>query len=173
MEESRKAYLAGFVDGEGCISSYKHGQSGYYFSKLNVGNVDPRPLLIFREHYGGWLGIRTRYTQNPKHSVYYEWRGSGHKLSYILKDLMPYLVTRKLEAKLAIKLMETSSVEEQKSIHEKLQAVKRNRGRLARRAAKSKLQALPPSPRSGIRLPDGRREEVGRYHGYRGGSRSS
>jgi hypothetical protein len=122
------AYLAGFVDGEGCIRSYCHGQSGCYYPLLIISQVDPAPLLWIHGIWGGLL----REQKNPNYSTGGIWRlrFSGYAAIPVLRGIHPYLKVKQPQAALAISLMtrvDRWDHEIQARIHRRLSELKRVR----------------------------------------------
>ena len=111
MKKTDLAYLAGILDGEGCIHIGKwigqEGQLPRYRLAVQISMVDKVPLLLARFAFGGYLRLRKR--KNDKWKPLWEWGvGSGSAVE-CLKDLMPYLHTKKAEAELAIKFQESKN----------------------------------------------------------------
>ena len=93
------AYMAGFFDGEGYVGissdkpAWKNG-GVYYRMRVNVTQKDPTVLLSFRKIYGGTL-------HKGKDGVW-KWYIDGKKGCVFLSDMMPYLIIKKEQAKLAL-----------------------------------------------------------------------
>lgn len=104
--EIRLAYLAGFVDGEGCIAivrrrhKRKNCDFWTYEPQLVVVNKDRRPLEMFVKEFGGWLF---------KGSVpdTYQYRLSFNNLKTAMERLLPYLVTKRERAALLLEFYST------------------------------------------------------------------
>lgn len=102
------SYLAGFFDGEGCIyinkfqDKRKHCRTKYQFAlAVSVSNVDPRPLRLFRENFGGY--IRKKPQKNhPKWRIAWEWKASSNAAEVFLQHALPYFINKKEEAELAL-----------------------------------------------------------------------
>lgn len=101
--EAEKGYLAGIIDGEGCIGFYRrrNGKQGYYVYAMNVTIANSSPRLE------RWLGDKFpnrfyRQKQNPtewtKKEVY-RWSLSGsQQVMQFLKEIEPYLVIKRRQA---------------------------------------------------------------------------
>jgi len=86
--ETNLAYLAGFFDGEGCITV----RPGRRTFTLTVVQVDPRPLELFRQTFGGRVAERSKPT-SPNHQQVYRWDiYAGSWL--VLNALRPYLIVK-------------------------------------------------------------------------------
>lgn len=94
------AYLAGILDGEGCLRVSKNHQanmtSPFYQSAVQVGMQDYRVLEMFKRAFGGSV-----YKERVVHGrlPVYRWRiNSKRGTIKLLKKLLPYLVTKKEQA---------------------------------------------------------------------------
>ena len=100
MTEQEKAYLAGIIDGEGCLrlskSSRPNNKCAYHIS-IVIANTSV--------HLFDWLNVRIpgkMYTSRQNHE---KWRGCYHwtltgtnQCLYFLKQIEPYLVIKKEQA---------------------------------------------------------------------------
>jgi hypothetical protein len=109
--ESDKAYAAGFLDGEGCVSLYRrerteHGRHGdYWTAQVGIAQVDPTPLLWLAERWGGYFrasGVRRQST----HRQAYELQWHGRNAGVLLADLLPYLQVKKVQAEALLRFIE-------------------------------------------------------------------
>ena len=112
------SYIAGIFDGEGWItvSCWKNSKkkmaqwSNHYVRyQLVVGIANTYFPLIHQinEQLGGDLFINdSAHRRDPKNRVVYTWRLSSQKAANFLAIVMPYLIVKKDEAVLAIKLQE-------------------------------------------------------------------
>jgi hypothetical protein len=91
--EIKLAWAAGFIDGEGCISIYH--QRGYYLV-LTVSQKSKKPLLELQKIFGGKL-------YNVRNKKYWMWTLWGENAVPALVEMLPFLVLKKEQAKLAIK----------------------------------------------------------------------
>lgn len=101
------AYVAGIVDGEGCISifrSRKQAKSGRYQwlthqLVLTVANLDINLLNSLREAYGGGLhGVRY---PDP-----HQWSVTGEAAEEVIRLIKPWLIVKAEQAKLALEFQE-------------------------------------------------------------------
>lgn len=107
-KEHQLAWLAGFADGEGCIhigkainrrgsQSWTHYQLTFHVSQKTRSSV-----ARFRDFFGGGtLGVEYR-----KGKPYWYWRACSAFASEVLKQLLPFLFTKKEEAENAIAFQE-------------------------------------------------------------------
>lgn len=108
MNPAELAWLAGFLDGEGCIGIYKHKTniSRGHQLRVSVTNTDLPSLLKFKHAFGGGL-----WEQGRKGSLgnkpCWEWQATGPVAEAALRQLMPYLVTKAPQAHVAIRFRQT------------------------------------------------------------------
>lgn len=107
------AYLAGIIDGEGSIyignfSSNKKTGSLYYQTNMEVSNTDEALIDWLIENIGG---RKNKYTQKqlPKNSRrdVYRWIVSGELLTHLCHLLLPYLIIKKRQCEIMIKMRKT------------------------------------------------------------------
>lgn len=99
MEDSdhRAAWTAGFIDGEGTISINQKRrpdrQAPVNTIYVSVDQVDPRPLQLLRDWWGGSLGL---YEQRcpEKHRPRWVWRISGAACNTMLQEIRPFLTVK-------------------------------------------------------------------------------
>lgn len=104
--ETRFAYLAGFFDGEGNIRIAFNGQGGRrsHYLRISVTQVDPAPLRLLQEAFGGYLYARKErdaldgYNRRPQ----WEWVHAGPRAARALQSLLPYLVVKAEAARLGL-----------------------------------------------------------------------
>lgn len=111
MQAKNSGYMAGIIDGEGCISIYimrprKKGKH-VYRTALGVScyQSDERLMKWIVEHYGGKY-----YQHNMDNStrIGFSWRGpTGAKLELFLLEIIPYLIVKKDQALLALEYLRT------------------------------------------------------------------
>jgi len=106
------AYLAGIVDGEGCI------HIGYYFNKsqnrsvyhslLQITSTDKCLIDWLTEIFGGHYSVYTE-AQTPKNSTLkpYNWKASGERLTHLCELLIPYAIIKKEQLKIMLEFRRT------------------------------------------------------------------
>lgn len=95
MNSERLAYMAGIVDGEGCITI--HSTRGYFGLEIYVVNTY-KPLLDWVESlFGG-----ATYLHKVKTSPRWDWQIRGKDAQDLLITLLPYLIVKRNQAELAI-----------------------------------------------------------------------
>ena len=97
-------YLAGFIDGEGCItierklSNKKH----YATPAVLITNSHFGILDAIRAQYGGYISYRPAHGKNRE-----TWRWSIHArmARRLLKDIYPYLIVKKSQAEIVMGML--------------------------------------------------------------------
>ncbi len=93
------SYLAGFFDGEGCISILKTTKKDWnpsYFLQAQIGQKYGDTLVWVKENFGGNM-----YTARDQ-----TWIVTNYKAYEFIKLIAPYLKYKKPQAELAIKFYE-------------------------------------------------------------------
>lgn len=109
MKERHWSYLAGLIDGEGTIQINKTKKS--FSIRVKIGNTDVRIMHWLIEHFGGVYYTETRSSE--KHRVLYQWRIKGSKnTENLLLGLLPYLVIKGEQAKIALRYLGATTTEE-------------------------------------------------------------
>jgi len=102
LSETDKAYLAGILDGEGCISF--GSRAGKYLTvTLQVTNTNFELIkwLIGHLGAGNWYGYAPRVgNRRPC----YLWSVAGKRATDIIRQVLPYLVLKRPQAELTIAL---------------------------------------------------------------------
>ena len=128
-------YLAGIVDGEGCItrqvSRTKNGQSVHPVITVSNGH---RPLLEYLQTATGFGNIRSAHGKNSTLNPAFNWSTQKRQDVYtLLTSLLPLLIVKKKQALLALALLKLkSNSEEAKQLSEDLIKCNTRRGKWAR-----------------------------------------
>ena len=102
------AYIAGFLDGEGCFSLVprkKGGKVNGYFVRVNVVNTNRAIIVWMREIFGGNLYMRKRQKKN--HKVAWSLTLSEVQAGALLRRVLPYLRVKQQQAKLLLAYRES------------------------------------------------------------------
>jgi hypothetical protein len=95
-------YIAGFFDGEGCIGINKISEKRQHRVEVQITNTCKEQLEACSFFYGGNV-----YHVNRKKEAHYKdvfgWIIADKQAELFLKDVMPFLVTKKEQARIALK----------------------------------------------------------------------
>ena len=101
MDEKILSYMAGIIDGEGCIAI--NGSERKQQLVITVANSSELLIQWITLHFGGHVGID--YRENEKHRNSYWWRLYGHATEPFLKSILPYLIIKKPQAELVLEFL--------------------------------------------------------------------
>ena len=93
-------YLAGFFDGEGCITT--GGGHDLPHLRVAVAQVDQAILVEFKQWFGGNIYLLTAGIPHRRDS--YQWVIGGKPAAKCLGQLLPYLQQKQQQARLGIEL---------------------------------------------------------------------
>jgi hypothetical protein len=114
-----KVYAAGFVDGEGCIYLDRDARpSGrvYHCPKMAVSNTNREVLEWLQARWGGTITYRGPLRQDGTPRVFADncrrkswdaWHLSGHFVEQFLRDIIPWLIVKKEEARLLLEYIDS------------------------------------------------------------------
>ena len=107
--QAKYAYMAGLIDGEGCISSLIQVSNKDGFStarvRLRIGQKDGRIIDWLFGNFGGRIGIHRDMRRDSNSS--YMWESpEASRLYGILKRCLPFFVFKKRQAELAMQVIE-------------------------------------------------------------------
>lgn len=102
------AYLAGVMDGEGCIDIY--GYSGRwstvtYRLDVKVGMAEPHAVLMLQSVFGGSIQSRARESIRGGNKPSYQWCVSGVLARECLARITPFLRVKREQAELALEFV--------------------------------------------------------------------
>lgn len=103
MEDYKKSWTAGIIDGEGCIHIGKRtGQNRKGFQlRINVSNTDPKMILELKSLWGGWSGPCSKDKRLNRKSAW-QWIITDTPAAKFLEEVYPFLICKKEQAVLAI-----------------------------------------------------------------------
>ena len=103
LSEAELGYIAGIIDGEGCIGIHKHsdnrGRSRLHYLYVIVSNNNPDCVKFFQKRFGGWITARQ---QQKNWNVNYKWGLRSERARNLLETIEPYLLLKRAQAKLGI-----------------------------------------------------------------------
>lgn len=99
------AYLAGLVDGEGCLNFYrgpnKSCTKGYtYIARMSITNCDLATLVALREELG--IGRVSQKTPTPRRKPAYQLTFYAREVRLLLPYLLPYLRIKRKQAEIVL-----------------------------------------------------------------------
>jgi len=107
LTQEKYAYLAGIVDGEGCISivrrkTYRGNRRPVYNSMLMIANTQ-RCLIDWLQRATGFDGsVYVQKTRKAQHRPCWNWTIRMKRCGAMLQNILPYLVIKADQAKLAL-----------------------------------------------------------------------
>ena len=102
MDEQTLAYLAGFLDGEGC---FRADINRYCKVLVTCGNTYLPTLELLQKTFGGSIGAIKKRKVHYKQA--YQWSVSDKLASNVCQTLAPYLREKAEQALLIIALQQT------------------------------------------------------------------
>jgi hypothetical protein len=102
------AYLAGLIDGEGCLMIYrKKDKRGTLHFRCNTGvaNTSQRAIAWLQDRVGG--SAHASKASRVGHLPVMHWRCEGPRMAHLLTAVRPYLVIKPELAGLLIEMQET------------------------------------------------------------------
>lgn len=110
ITETDKAYLAGLIDGEGCIvitkSVYERTPTPIYSLAVVVSSCDGDVLRYWAEKTGCGK-VRTGALEHGNSRKSYVWWVSSRQAESLLRCVYPYLMLKREQADIAFKFTET------------------------------------------------------------------
>lgn len=102
--DPRLAYVAGLIDGEGCIGIQKSSKHALYYVEVTIGMTSKAlPVLTeMQKTFGGSL-LKKR-SKTDKWEEAHNWRIGGEGAASFLTRIVPFLMLKRRQAELAIAL---------------------------------------------------------------------
>lgn len=105
--QTQLAYLAGIIDGEGCITILYYAKQRKYIPNFSVVNTDLCLIEWLVDTFSGKFYTRRPQKDRPLDKVKYEWVISQSIIDKLLPKILPFLVIKKKNAELLLKFRET------------------------------------------------------------------
>lgn len=105
LTESQKAYIAGILDGDGCIGATKKPGKPTLHCSIQVTQTDARLIEWLAAALPGGVVLRNRHTTSqsgrakPHHSIFWQ---KASVVQDILGMVRPYLVLKQAQADLVL-----------------------------------------------------------------------
>jgi len=113
-EPVKLAYLAGIVDGEGCLyigqanRKYNGEISKHHRGLLKIDSTDKILIEWLTTNFEGVNSAQTRWTSKKAYERFiYSWVATGDKLLELCHSILPYLVIKKRHCENMIKFRQT------------------------------------------------------------------
>lgn len=106
LSPTQAAYLAGLVDGEGCIAihrqKHRKTRSGlYYRTDVTVSNTN-QDVLVWAKKVTGLGSIRGRQLKMRNSKFSWRWSVSGNGAVLLVRLISPYLIIKREQARLLL-----------------------------------------------------------------------
>jgi hypothetical protein len=136
-------YIAGLIDGEGCLDvqhtyNKNYPDSAYIRPRLRVTMSANAHFVLdmLHQNLGGGLSKRPRKFDNPNWQDAYEWSIEGKRARPVLQNIVNHLYIKKEQAKLLIWMIDNlmgkhAPVSVREHLKEELKAMKRDPHRLS------------------------------------------
>lgn len=138
LSETEKGYLAGIIDGEGCIMLARHlGKRGkhVYHLYVSIANTNMALHQWLEQRLPGAGYVRQQHhpetdkrpAANPRSwKTNYNWIVSGNRVTAVLlREIAPYLIIKRAQAELLAGGYLHLSVEERDALYFRLRELKR------------------------------------------------
>ena len=99
----KNAYLAGLIDGEGSLYLKLDDGNGV-MAQLTIAMCSEETIGWIAENFGGRVE-RVNRVRKENHSQLWRWRVHGAMAAVILKDTIPYMVTKRRLAELFVEFV--------------------------------------------------------------------
>ena len=103
-DELTLAYLAGYLDGEGCFWATPTGKIG-----VTIANTHKPSIDWLHATFAGSV-TRARAPRNPNHRPCYGWQVAGRDADRLCKAVLPYLREKMEQAGLLIAIQQTTGL---------------------------------------------------------------
>jgi hypothetical protein len=110
------AYISGIIDGEGYIgikktNNRKDCRNPQYHERIQVRMIEESAILFLKDNLGGNYYKETNNSKYSKHPLYC-YQASDKTAANIIKKVQPYLIVKKRQAVIILKLRESKDNKE-------------------------------------------------------------
>ena len=106
MKRTDLAYIAGIIDGEGCISVWSVASKKDGAKRHNIGvilDMSEKPAIeLAQALFGGRI---YHYPPRGHSKPISRWQVSGEKAEIMLRAIKPYLLVKRAQAEVALRLL--------------------------------------------------------------------
>jgi len=114
--ELQYAYLAGIIDGEGCIYIGSHSENAetgarYFTTCIQVTNTDKSLIDWLHAIFGG-LSAPYTTSQTPKihRKKVWVWKVTGKELTHVCQKTLPYIVAKREQLEVMLEMRSTYDI---------------------------------------------------------------
>ena len=104
LKQTELAYLAGYFDGEGCVTFSRK------WIRVSISSCCPRPIEKLYKLFGGRAADGS-YVDRPAARIFSRCTLHGAKAIAFLKLIHPYSLEKEPQIRLALKYMEAGDIE--------------------------------------------------------------
>jgi len=108
LQKIELAYLAGFFDGEGCVTFLQIGTNRKIYPQISIGNTKKYVLDYIQNSLGGSISFcRSAFLNTTRDAPMWRWAVAGVRATEILTYFLPYLRIKKDQAEIVIEFANT------------------------------------------------------------------
>lgn len=110
LSDREIAYLAGFFDGEGCVSILRFAEkrrAATYFAyrlQVRIGNTNLEVLEWIQSKFGGTIYDQVRSVPGNR-KPFWAWHTSGHKAKTFLEMIEPFVIVKRRQIQVALQFL--------------------------------------------------------------------
>ncbi len=109
LTETQKAYMAGLLDGEGCIGVFKQKSSGKMWQfdfgvRVIITNTNEMVLIWVKEITGAGCMYKSKKAFKENWSPVHRWQVTAEQARSFIKTIYPYLKIKKDIADIVLQL---------------------------------------------------------------------
>ncbi|MCK4414921.1 MAG: hypothetical protein KAY32_15410 [Candidatus Eisenbacteria sp.] len=99
MNETELAYIAGFLDGDGCLGIYYGSALERYYVQVRAYSCNPEVPAYLHKTLGGKVTKHKQSARSLKNgSDLYVWRICGIKAQEVIRLIKPYMIEKQVQA---------------------------------------------------------------------------
>lgn len=102
MKKTDLAYIAGIIDGDGCIFTNLHRSTKHYEVGISIQMIDEAPIHFIYSLFGGNI---SSYIETDNGRTVYRLQFKNYKAEPLLQAIKPYLLIKKSRAEIAIRML--------------------------------------------------------------------
>ncbi|MGE3487399.1 MAG: hypothetical protein AB7L09_21985 [Nitrospira sp.] len=102
LRDTEWAYLAGFIDGDGCISANTRAGWSNYYPRVSISQVEGDYLAQLKQWFGG--ALRQRIPSGVGSRMIWNLQIPSGGTRVVLNGVLPYLRYKQPQAEIALKI---------------------------------------------------------------------